>query len=404
MKRVRLDDIFLMLSLLLQGSLIITLVLTDRIDMILWLAIAALAITLTVAHLSYRGRSAWRTQADLRNRQMEVHIDAYETCTDHAKDLVAQQFIETTQSLNQVCRIVSDASANIAGRKNGGQAKIEILQDQVESLVTMSSAVASESRTEGVHNYANSAGTIFDGLTLQMGLITKASHDSVHQFTQMDTLMKQILSLMQGMTEISKQTELLALNAAIEAARAGEEGRGFAVVADEVRKLANRADKSSKEVQQALGQIGLVQGSVWGALNQLGSFDMGIVDEAKSGMNVLWSEAEKHEADSKARAAEIAAIAQQVKSMVIDVVISLQSDDMVKQLIDQTSARLTILNDLVETILHVQKDGDEKDGILRLQNRFRTLDEKVKGISGNLQNIRSAVSQTNMNTGSTELF
>jgi hypothetical protein len=121
-------------------------------------------------------------------------------------------------------------------------------------------------------------------------------------------------------------------------------------------------------------------------------------------MSVLWSEAEKHEADAKARAAEISAIAQQVRSMVFDVVISLQSDDMVKQLVDQTSARLTILNDLVETILHVQKDGDEKDGILRLQNRFRTLDEKVKGITGNLQNIRSAVSQTNMNTGSTELF
>jgi methyl-accepting chemotaxis protein len=216
--------------------------------------------------------------------------------------------------------------------------------------------------------------------------------------------MNQILALMQGMTEISKQTELLALNAAIEAARAGEAGRGFSVVADEVRKLANRADKSSREVQQALGRIGLVQGSVWGALNQLGTFDMGIVDEAKSGMNGLWSEAEKHEEEAEARAREISNIAQQVRSMVVDVVISLQSDDMVKQLVDQTSARLTILTDLVETILHVQKDGEEKDGILRLQNRFKTLDEKVKGISGNLQKIRSAVSQTSMDVGSTELF
>jgi hypothetical protein len=76
----------------------------------------------------------------------------------------------------------------------------------------------------------------------------------------------------------------------------------------------------------------------------------------------------------------------------------------VKQLVDQTSARLHILSDLVETILHVQQDGDEKDGILRLQNRFKKLDDKVKGISGNLQKIRSAVSQTNMNVGSTELF
>lgn len=404
MKRVRLDDIFLILSLLLQGGLIITLILSGRIDTALWLALAALATSIMVVQLSYRGRSTWRTQADLRTQQMEVHIEAYESCTDNAKDLVTQQFKETNMTLDQVCRIVSDASSNIAGKKNGGKAKIEVLQEQVESLVAMSSDVASESRTAGIGSYANSAGTIFDGLTQQMVLIKKASHDSVDQFTQMDALMNQILALMQGMTEIAKQTELLALNAAIEAARAGEAGRGFSVVADEVRKLANRADSSSKEVQQALGRIGLVQDSVWGALNQLGKFDMGIVDEAKSGMNGLWSEAEKHEEEAAARAREISNIARQVRSMVVDVVISLQSDDMVKQLVDQTSARLAILTDLVETILHIQQDGEEKDGILRLQNRFKTLDEKVKDISGNLQKIRSAVSQTNMNVGSAELF
>lgn len=404
MKRVRLDDKFLALSLLLQGGLIITVLLSTRIEVTLWLAIAALATSITGAYLSHSGRSTWRAQSEIRTRQMEEHIIAYETCTDNARDLVTQQFTETNLTLDQVCRIVSDASSNIAGQKQGGKAKIEILQEQVNSLVTMSSDVANESHSVGIGSYANSAGAIFEGLELQMALIKKASHDSVDQFTQMDSLMQQILSLMQGMTEISKQTELLALNAAIEAARAGEAGRGFSVVADEVRKLANRADSSSKEVQKALGRICQVQGSVWGALNQLGTFDMGVVDEAKSGMGTLWLEAQTLEAASQARAREISAIAQQVRGMVVDVVISLQSDDMVKQLVDQTSARLHILSDLVETILHVQQDGDEKDGILRLQNRFRTLDDKVKGISGNLQKIRSAVSQTNMNVGSTELF
>ncbi|ADL55981.1 methyl-accepting chemotaxis sensory transducer [Gallionella capsiferriformans ES-2] len=80
----------------------------------------------------------------------------------------------------------------------------------------------------------------------------EADRQSISVVVQQARSMTSLIDMIKG---ISSQTNLLALNAAIEAARAGEVGRGFAVVADEVRKLSGETDVAVSEIQQGIGRV-----------------------------------------------------------------------------------------------------------------------------------------------------
>lgn len=102
----------------------------------------------------------------------------------------------------------------------------------------------------------------FEGSREDMQLIATNMRSHSGLLTDLKNNTDEIEHVLSDIGTIAEQTNLLALNAAIEAARAGEVGRGFAVVADEVRSLAEKTQHSTKTINETLGKLTQVTGSV----------------------------------------------------------------------------------------------------------------------------------------------
>jgi methyl-accepting chemotaxis protein len=75
---------------------------------------------------------------------------------------------------------------------------------------------------------------------------------AIERMTILDQLTERITRFINGIRDLSDETQLLSLNATIEAAGAGPLGRRFGVVAGEVQTLARRSDSLVEEIRMAL--------------------------------------------------------------------------------------------------------------------------------------------------------
>lgn len=94
----------------------------------------------------------------------------------------------------------------------------------------------------------NNLGTTSQNNSCIMGKVTET-------VLKLNNNTQNILTILNKISGITKQTTLLALNASIEAARAGEAGKGFSVVANEIRKLAEQSQTASLEIAQIVTDV-----------------------------------------------------------------------------------------------------------------------------------------------------
>jgi methyl-accepting chemotaxis protein len=144
-----------------------------------------------------------------------------------------------------------------------------------------------------------------------VGRAVTAGNETRAKIEVLNKVVERIGAVADMIGDIAGRTNLLALNATIEAARAGDAGKGFAVVASEVKQLANQTARSTQEIagrinevraateesmaavariEQTIGEVNAIAGSIAAAVEQQGAATAEIarnVTETASAANAM---------------------------------------------------------------------------------------------------------------------
>jgi len=331
----------------------------------------------------------------------------------------------TYQEVAQVGDIVSDAIDKLSDSFKGLHQNVQGQEDIIRALLhKMTEDRASESNAESGEKtrsvmqhqdtekqdtkpFACEMQDTLDYFVAQILDNSKQSMTMVHKIDDMVEQMTQIENFLFDVKNIADQTNLLALNAAIEAARAGDAGRGFAVVADEVRKLSQHSNGFSEQIGELVRHTVQNIVSAKDTIVAIASKDMTIVINSKIRVNEMLDELKSSDEFLSQKINEISGLTTSVNENVETIVLSLQFEDMVRQLVTFSKQRLALIQAMPGDVWAdiSQYNADQCEDAQRASVAGEQLHKKIIMYKENFQNLtHTSISQQDLTEGDIDLF
>ena len=305
-----------------------------------------------------------------------------------------------TRELHQGLNLLSDAVSELGGGFDGLSHKTGLQQSLLRQIIDGQNGGVS------VQDFAARTGDLLQHF---VGMIVQMSRESLRIVYRIDGMAKEmdaVFGLLRNVNTIAEETNLLALNAAIEAARAGESGRGFAVVAGEIRNLASNSNQFNEQIGSHVERARAAMEQLRGLVGTMASQDLSVALSAKGGIDAMMAQVTESDARTSAVADQVVEINRGLGSDVSTTIRSLQFEDILSQLLQQTRSRLVELQEIVTECTHdiselasAPIDADAlSQRAQRVRSRLAIQREKARLRS------RGPALQSSMDAGEIELF
>jgi methyl-accepting chemotaxis protein len=409
MKKIRFEDKLRWLSLLLVILSVFTLYVS--FSMTVSYSLLSLSILL-MAYAQFEGfkhRNRNRKEQVNFKISMDLLMDEYANLAEKALDNSTLEFTRLRTDLKQAQEIVNSAANKLGGSLTGLQEESEdqklMLKELVEELLHIAESDDQKQQSMSLNNFADETKHVIDDFIKTVTGLKKSGDIIGNKFSVMRTQVDEVSSFLKNVGDITSQTDLLALNAAIEAARAGDAGRGFAVVADEVRELARKTNDFSNQINQLLKDISSSIEELDDAVKDASSTDLDKAHRSSTNIDVMWEEMHVINEKATSQSRRITQISETMHHLVMEGVLSLQFEDIVRQHIDNISERSELIEAYLNQFFDVHLDK-ESNGISRLENRNKELIQLLDQADHTFRNtVNTEITQRNVDDGGDiELF
>ena len=259
---------------------------------------------------------------------------------EEVRSSLVDELGHATRELHQALDLLRDAVSELGGGFDGLSRKTGMQQSLLRQII--------DAQNEGVsvQDFASRTGDLLEHF---VGMVVQMSRESLRIVYRIDGMAKEmdaVFGLLKNVNTIAEETNLLALNAAIEAARAGESGRGFAVVAGEIRNLASHSNQFNEQIGSHVERARTAMEQLRGLVGTMASQDLNVALSAKGGIDAMMAHVTESDARTSAVADQVVEINRGLGSDVSTTIRSLQFEDILSQLINQTRMRLVELQDI----------------------------------------------------------